>query len=146
MIGLVLVLVIAIQVVVIADTYAWRMATRIWEYRSDSALARAALLLEGDGFDQYVRFARETIPEDARVILPPRLPIRPYAHIGLMQYFLFPRDIHNCGLNEVEECTLRVNGPNTYILALRDFPPRELAEISKKLVPFDDERGIYAPR
>ena len=49
-------------------------------------------------------FVRETTPDDARIILPPRLPRRTTAHVALMQYFLYPRDIHNCGLAEVEAC------------------------------------------
>ena len=116
-----------------------------WAIRDLPAWKRSAHLLGGSHFAGYIDFVRANSPEDARIILPPRQPVRNVAHVGLMQYFLFPRDIHNCGTNEVEECVLRVTGSNTYILGLSDFPPRELAERSKVFVPYDDELGIFAP-
>jgi hypothetical protein len=62
-----------------------------------------------------------------------------------MQYFLFPRDIHNCGIGEVEACVRRIEGANTYILALDYFPPRELASQRRVLLPFKDQLGLFGP-
>lgn len=136
---------VMIQVITLADSYLLPWGKWIWELRTQSAVDRGGVLLEGRRFADYMRFVREVVPEDGRVILPPRSIYQPFENIGLMQYFLFPRDIHNCGPNEVEECVLRVTGAKTYILALEDFPPRELAEQVKRLVPFDEEIGVYAP-
>jgi hypothetical protein len=130
----------------LARSYAAPTLKQVWQLRDSPAWERAAYLLEGGRFGGFVSFVRDTTPEDARVILPPQQPPRVTAHVDLMQYFLYPRDIHNCGINEVEACILRVTGPNTYILSVRGFPPRDLAEESKRLIPYQDELGIYAPR
>ena len=109
------------------------------------AWERTAVLLEGKDFLDYLRFLHEVIPEDARVILPPRRPPSVFSNIYYAQYFLFPRDLHNCGVNEVEACVRRATGPNTYILALDNFPPRDLASEHRIYIPFDEEIGVFAP-
>ena len=115
---------------------------RVW---SLPAIERAALFLEGEDFLGYIRFLREHIPEDARVILPPHQPPSTFSNLYFAQYFLFPRDLHNCGSDEVEACIERVTGPNTYILALEHFPPRALAAMHKRYVPFNAEIGLFVP-
>jgi hypothetical protein len=118
----------------------------IWPIRNLPAWQRSAILVDGEELAGYLGFLRANIPEDARVILPPLFPQRPVAHVGLMQYYLFPRDIHNCGFGEVEECTLRVVGAHTYIIGLPDFPPVELALRSKRYIPYRDGLGVFAPK
>ncbi len=135
-----------VNLVTIARSYAAPTLKQVWQLRDSPAWERAAYLLEGRRFGGFVSFVRETTPDDARIILPPRLPPRTTAHVDLMQYFLYPRDIHNCGIAEVEACVLRVRGSNTYILSVKGFPPRDLAEESKHLIPYQDELGVYAPR
>ena len=110
------------------------------------AWERAAILQEGEDFAGFISFVRTHVPESARVILPPTKPERPLAHIGFMQYYLFPRDIHNCGYDEVDDCILRVVGRNTFILGLPDFPPRELALLSKRFIPYRDDFGLFVPK
>jgi hypothetical protein len=109
------------------------------------AWQRAAIILEGEEFAGYLEFLRTEIPDDARVILPPRVPFRPVAHVGFMQYFLYPREIHNCGVNEVDACVLRVGGRTTYIVAVSDFPPPEHAQVTKCFVEFDEAFGVWVP-
>jgi hypothetical protein len=140
-----LVLLAAFQLRVLFLTYAEAFSLRLWDLRFKTAVERSALLQGGD-VAGFVDFLRENVPEDARLILPPNYPLRPFAHIGYMQYYLFPRDIENCGYDEVNACIRRVTGPNTYIMALPDFPPRALAEESKRFIPFTDDMGVYAPR
>ena len=142
---LVLGILVVIQTITLAESYILPTGKRVWSLRAQPSLVRAGILLEGRRFGEYLSFVRETVPEDGRVILPPHSNGGPFTYITLMQYFLFPRDIHNCGSNEVEECILRVTGENTYILALRNFPPRDIAAQVKRLVPFDEEIGVYAP-
>lgn len=115
---------------------------RVW---SPPAVERAALFLEGEDFLGYIRFLREHIPEDARVILPPHQPPSTFSNLYFVQYFLFPRDLHNCGSDEVEACIERVTGSNTYVLALEQFPPRALASRHKLYVPFNSEIGLFVP-
>lgn len=142
---LVLAVSVVIQTITLAESYVLPTGKRVWDLRAQPALIRGGTLLEGRRFAEYLSFVRETVPEDGRVILPPHSTGGPLTNISLVQYFLFPRDIHNCGSNEVEECVLRVTGENTYILALKNFPPREVAAQVKRLVPFDDDIGVYAP-
>ncbi len=110
-----------------------------------AARERAARLLGGDEFAEYIKFLRERIPEDSRVIIPPRPPIRAYTHVGIMQYFLFPREIHNCGVDEVEACVERARESQFYILAIQDFPPKALARQQTVYIPFGDALGVFAP-
>jgi hypothetical protein len=111
-----------------------------------SAFVRGARGLEGQEFSDYIKFLRSEIPADASVMLPPRIPVRPVAHVGLMQYFLFPREIHNCGVNEVEACIERIRDDSEfYVLGLADFPPAEQAAESRDYIPFDSTSGLYVP-
>lgn len=93
-----------------------------------------------------MNFIRDTVPEDAKVIVPPSRPIQTLSHVGFVEYFLMPREIHNCGENEIRECVLRMTGDNSYILVGGEFPPNELAEQVKKFLPFKDGMGIYIPK
>ncbi len=136
---------IVIQTITLAESYVLPTGKRVWDLRAQPALIRGGTLLEGRRFAEYLSFVRETVPEDGKVILPPHSSRGPLTNISLVQYFLFPRDIHNCGPNEVDECVLRMTGANSYFLALKNFPPRELAAQVKRLVPFDDDIGVYAP-
>lgn len=113
---------------------------------NEDAWMRAAILLEGDEFANYIAFLRDHIPENGRVLLPPNFRQSTFEHVGIMQFFLYPREIHNCGADEVEECVKRVSGKEFYILAVRDFPPRELAAETKDYVRFDDKIGLFIPR
>jgi hypothetical protein len=117
----------------------------LWELRYKPAWERSALLQAGD-VAGFVAFLREQVPEDGRLILPPNFPLRPFAHVGYMQYYLFPRDIENCGQGEIEACVRRIGGAKTYIMALPDFPPRELAQIRLQFIPYRDDMGVFAPR
>jgi hypothetical protein len=134
------------QLLVVGGDYALPAILDSWALRQLPAWERAAIFEEGEEFAGFISFLRSQVPEDGRVILAPAQTQKRLAHIGFMQYFLFPRDIHNCGAEEVDECILRVVGPRTYIMALPGFPPRDLAERSKRYVPFTDEYGVFAPK
>lgn len=144
--ALVIISALAIQINTLVRSDILPTARSTWNMRQYPAWERSATILGGRDFADYIKFVRDHTPADARIILPPRVPVRPVAHVGLMQYFLFPRDIHNCGIREVEACVRRVRGSNTYILAVDGFPPRDLAELSKYLIQYEDELGVYAPR
>jgi hypothetical protein len=135
-----------LQLLVVGGDYALPAISDSWVRREMPAWERAAIFEEGEDFAGLIAFLRTQIPEDGRLILPPSQPQRLLAHVGFMQYFLFPRDIHNCGVGEVEACILRVVGSKTYILALPDFPPRGLAERSKYYIPYSDDYGVFAPQ
>lgn len=123
----------------------WPRFTRAWNLRELEDWQRAAILAEGDEFGEFISFIRDHVPPESRVIIPPHNIRRPYAHMGLMQFYLFPRDIHNCGVGEVEACVSRIGAPTTYILAVPGFPPRDLAEIRLNFEEFHDDFGLYVP-
>jgi len=125
--------------------FAGPMAERLWELRFKPDWERSALLQGGD-VAGFVTFLRQQVPEDGKLILPPNFPLRPFAHVGYMQYYLFPRDIQNCGRDEVEACVRRIGGAKTFIMALPDFPPRALAEKTLRFIPYKDGMGVFAPR
>lgn len=133
------------QAIVSWNSYVRPQGARAWRLRELPVWQRTAIILLGEDTADFLAFVRETVPEDARVIVPPRSRGSAYEEVGLMQYFLFPRDIHNCGQGEVEACVRRATGENTYILAISYFPPRALARESRRQIHFDENRGLFAP-
>ena len=136
---------IAYNASVLISGWPGRIASEVSQSLSLPPWKRAAQNIAGDTFADYIEFVRQNSARDARIVLPPRIPVRPESNISLMQFFLFPRDIINCGLTEVEECVQRITGPNSYILGLGDFPPQELAARTRSYIPFDDQLGLYGP-
>ena len=134
------------QLAILTQTQIVPLSARIWQVRSQSALERSARLAFGEDFAAYIQFLTGIVPADGKVIIPPLSVDVVFGNIGIVQYYLYPRRIDNCGEHEIEACLLRVTGKRTYILALPGFPPRELAEQSKVLAKFDAERGVYGPR
>jgi hypothetical protein len=135
-----------VQIWNLANDYVIPFGNRVWKLKGRSALDRSAIIQVGDEFSEYMDFVRNTVPEDSKVIVPPRRPIQTISHIGFVEYFLLPREIHNCAEGEVRECVLRMTGEHSYILVGGEFPPQELAEQVKEFLPFKDGLGIYIPK
>ena len=98
-----------VQFVLLSD-YLIRWVDRLGQYKRSSAILKSVAFSWDQNFADYSQFLREIIPIGARVILPPQNIGIPADHVGYMQYVLFPRDIHNCGSDEVEACIQRVIG------------------------------------
>lgn len=119
----------------------------VWEVRKLEPIDRSAHLSFGDTFADYISFLHEYVPPEATLVIPRQDTDYVLGHVGIMQYYLIPRKIINCGLDAiVEECIRNLGGSNTYILAIDAFPPREEALLRREYVAFDDHRGIYIPR
>jgi hypothetical protein len=142
---LVFISVIAIQLYLLV-TFIISAGHQVWLMRDMSPIQKSAMMTWTKEFSDYIGFLNNVIPEDAKVIIPPNNSGLPLDNVGYIQYLLFPRDIHNCGQNEIEACILRVTGSNTYILANSNFPPKELAEQSKTYIKFSDGYGVYVPK
>ena len=134
------------QVLVSWTSYIRPTAIAVWNLRDEPAWARTGTILLGERITGHLGFLQDTVPEESRVILPPHSSGGIYEHIGLMQYFLIPRDIVNCGRNEVEACVRRVTGESTYILAAGNFPPHDLASQAKRYIEYDNDLGVYVPK
>jgi hypothetical protein len=135
---------IVVQIAFLFD-YLVLWGDKLLRHRASSAVIKSAAFSWNQDFADYSLFLREIIPEDARVILPPHNVGVPTDHVGYMQYILFPREIHNCGANEVVACVQRAQGGNTYILAVPGFPPKEPIGIQKEFLVFESEWGVYVP-
>jgi hypothetical protein len=141
----VLILGTAIQIVIVVNfVFSW--GKQIFLMRDMTPIQKSALTTWTAEFSEYIQFLREEIPEDAKVILPPNNSSPPIDNLGYMQYLLYPREIHNCGLDEIEACVLRASGSNTFILSYHDFPPRELAGATKRLIEFSHQFGLFVPK
>ena len=136
---------VVLQAIVSWTSYLQPMTARAWSLRALPVWERTATILFGEDTAAFLAFVRDKVPEDGRVILPPRSEGSIYEEVGLMQYFLMPRDIHNCGKNEVRACVQRATGEKTYILALYYFPPRDLARETRRQIHYDENRGVFAP-
>ncbi|MGA9190452.1 MAG: hypothetical protein WBZ24_01845, partial [Anaerolineales bacterium] len=119
------------------DTLA-RLGEPAWE--------RGARWVLGDNFGDYVHFVTERTAEDSSIVLPPHSILVPYAEVGLMQFYFFPRKVYNCGPNEAEACMYRARTQHTYVLAVPHFPPPDEALKYKDYVAFNDSLGLYIPR
>lgn len=109
------------------------------------AWERGARVVEGDDFADYVRFVRDHTMDTSSVVLPPHSVISPFADVGLMQFYFFPRKVYNCGANEIEACMYRARTEHTYVLGLPHFPPPEEVLKYKEFVPFNGTFGLYVP-
>jgi hypothetical protein len=137
-----------VQVVQLSSDFIGPRMLRYWDLRKATAWQRSALLAEGQDFLEYVAFLRETIPAEAKVVLPPHSAISDwgaYTSVEFMQYFMFPRTVLNCS-DPVDACVQRLTGPTSYILGLGKFPPPEVASEIKDYLPFDDTKGLWQPR
>lgn len=130
----------------LANDYVIRKSKAVWDLMGYSAIDRSAILAEGMEFAEYMSFLRDTVPENAKVVMPPHQPVQPLSNMGYGQYFLMPRTIINCGSDEVRECVLRMTGEHSYIVTAWKFPPKDAAESVKKFIPFRNELGVYAPK
>jgi hypothetical protein len=122
------------------------IATQSWRVRNQSATWRSADLMFGHDYAEYIEFVKATVPEDGLVIIPKESQDWTFGNVGLMQYFLFPRQIANCPITDLEGCILKLTGTNIYLLAINaSFPPKDLAAQVKLYIEFDGERGIFVP-
>ena len=112
----------------------------------EQGLERSALLERGSNGRDLIMFLVANIPEDASVLLPPGAWPQWYAHVGFMQYFLYPRTIHNCGKDEIVACITRMNPSTTfYIPRFYGFPPPEFLDDSWEYIPQSPDFGLYRP-
>ncbi len=140
------VIVVIVQSRNLAYDYVIRKSKVVWDLKGFSAIERSAILAKGLEFAEYMSFLRETVPENAKVVMPPHEPVQPLSNRGFAEYFLMPRTIINCGSDEVRECVLRMTGEHSYIVTAWKFPPKDAAESVKKFIPFRNELGVYAPK
>lgn len=115
------------------------------DVRGLPSLQRGGVISFGDNFAAYIGFLRSQVPEAARVVIPPFDLDPVYGNLGLMQFFLFPREIVNCPSGpDLSACTSSLTSPNTYLMRVRSFPHPESVARGRLLLQFDDQLGLYA--
>src|SRR3970040_1596483 len=108
-------LALLVQLAVLLRTKIQPLAEKVWEVRHLSAVDRSAEIAFGSEFARYIRFLREAVPEDARVLVPPFDWEPVFGNIGLMQYFLFPREVVNCPNGaDLSGCVRSMGGARTH--------------------------------
>lgn len=136
---------VIVQLGLLLNGYVSTQLSRIWRFRDMTAYERSAMFSFGEEFLDYMQFVHETVPEDATVVIPKEIVGGALGHVGIMQFFLFPRKIVDCPLDTVPEC-LGLANPDVYILAIDTrFPPRDISLDPKIFISFEDDRGAFAP-
>jgi len=139
--------VVAAQVILLMRFSVVPLAERAWQVRSRPALERSAEIAFGSDFAEFMDFLRETVPADAKLVVPSKSLDPVYGDIGLMQYFLRPRRIIDCPAGEgMLPCLQSLTGASTFILAVPDFPPLAQATQRRVYVEYAERLGVYAPR
>jgi hypothetical protein len=114
------------------------------DVRGLPALQRSAIIAFGDTFAAYIGFLRSQIPETGRVVIPPPSADPVFGNTGLMQYYLFPRQIVNCPDGpDVDICTRSMDAPATVLLRIDGFPDPDAVPSDKGLRSFNNNLGIY---
>lgn len=137
---------IVIQMGIIIGQQILPLERDIRRMRDMPAWERAARLSFGDEFADYVMYLRTSLPQDAKLVVPPREVSASYGDEGIMQYLLFPRTITNCPRKEEAMACLELfNGRKTYILYVDGFPAQHLAQQTRELWLFNDHLGVFTP-
>ena len=119
---------------------------RLTTVRKVSWWERSSRLSFGDRFTEYLQFVLGATPNDSLIVIPPVEVDSTYGNQGIMQFFLFPRDVSNCPSVEVtDECLQIYRGEGTYILSLKGFPNPDRVEGNRLFLSFEDDLGIYLP-
>lgn len=144
--NLFLVLIVSLQFAILLRGYLKDIFPRVEEGIKQPATYRSASILFGEKYAEYIEFVKAMVPEEGLVIIPKEEQVWNFGNVGLMQYFLFPRNIADCPVETLDECILNLKGTNTYILAPDStYPPRDLADQVKQFIPFDKDQGLYVP-
>jgi hypothetical protein len=116
---------------------------RVYREAGQHALLRGARFSHGANFAQYISFLNETVPENARVVLPPPgFGPKYIRHTPNMQFFLAPRPVINCtDLN----CLENLDRANTYILSIEGFPGDFAQSLAEGEIYFDESWGVVPP-
>jgi hypothetical protein len=137
---------VTFQLIQIFQGYSLKTFQIIWQEWSRPSVWRSASILFGDNYAEYIEFVKAFVPKNGLVMIPKEEQVWDFGNVGLMQYFLFPRQIVDCPIESLEECILNLKGPNSYILAPdATFPPRRYADRVKEFIPFKGDRGLYVP-
>lgn len=144
--SLILVIAIVLQIFFLYRSYISDIALSIWQNKANTASFRSASILFDDHYAEYIEFVIAYVPEDGLVMIPKEEQVWDFGNVGLMQSFLFPRQIVDCPIESLDACILNLKGPNSYILAPdATFPPRGVTDRVKQFIPFEGDRGLYVP-
>ncbi|MFN2112268.1 MAG: hypothetical protein ACK2TT_04055, partial [Anaerolineales bacterium] len=114
---------------------------RTWR---EDGLWRSARFAFSENFAEYIKFLRQEIPEDGRVIIPPeQVSSWALSDTPTMQFFLAPRKVYNC--LDLDCGAAFIGKENTFILimGLDRFPGSEVKEDPADYRMYNDTWGVY---
>jgi hypothetical protein len=146
-IELALALIVALQALIVMTQYAIPWAGKIWPLRHDAALVRGGTLAVAFGKDvtDYIVFARSLIPDQGTVVIPPEGTAEAISNRFLMQFYFFPRQIHQCTDVAMELCLSSLPHAETYILACGQTHLGEFLGERFTYHAFKTDCGLYSP-
>ncbi len=118
-----------------------RPLLNIFSTASRSGLWRSVFFHENERLANYVEFLNEKIPTDGKVMIPPNnFSSNFLSRTSHMQFFLYPREVHNCS-GTYSTCVSGFEDTSWYILVL----DKNVFSTSNSLVMFDEEIGLSVP-
>lgn len=142
-----LIAVAVVQIYLVFSNYGVQSLKAAWRTRNLDAETRSARYLLGGRAANYLQFLEDEVPESVKVVLPYRL--GEFSQQSLMQFFLMPRGIPDCGcegarLDEMSsECVQCLRMEDRAIPAIGDFPPEEALAGVKTLLRHDEDTGWF---
>jgi hypothetical protein len=144
----VLVITILIQSYFLLNTYAYKWGRLAVALREYSSFQRSGILFSSKRFSDFMGLVRDVVPENGTVVYLGGFMGGPTGHKGVMQYYLFPRNLVSCRhAQDLEDCILHTF-PKAYVLAVGEVPSHETVSRHRRLIPFEPDRfyrGIYTP-
>jgi hypothetical protein len=138
--------VVLIQTAIVVFKLVLPLRAEVQTVADRSAFERSARLSFGDRFYEYLDFIRDEVPDEGTVVLPPVSIDATFGNMGIMQYFLAPREVVNCPTEqEARKCLSLFDGKNTYFLHLQGFPTASDESGGRELIPLDDSLGLLSP-
>lgn len=144
----ILVFAVLIQSYFLFDQYAYKWGRLAVALRDYSSYQRSGILFSSKRFADFMGLAREVVSEDGTVVFLKGYIGGPTSHKGVMQYYLFPRNLVSCEDAPTLEACIQETYPKAYVLAVGDVPLDEVVSQHRRLIPFEPDRfyrGIYAP-
>lgn len=139
-------LVVIVQLFVLVQSTLIPALMEILDTRDYQAVERSAMIAFGDDIAEFIRFVGERTNEVDFVLIPSPEAHEVMSHVGIMQYYLIPRNVSNCPINQsFQECFQIQGGPKTSILSVNGFPPIGPDEEEYWYESFDQNWGIFIP-
>jgi len=149
LLGLLILTAAAIQLWVAVEQFAVPWQAQLVGLWRQPAWKRAGYVAQYLGPDrtEFIGFLRSSIPQDAKVVIPPEGYGDIFGFPNLMQAYLFPRDIVDCPSDKPYRCIfdLAAAVPRVPVAVIKvaPFPTEDLGVQGFTLHRYNDEWGVF---